>query len=104
MASPRFEPVPQDLNLLTEIIIKSAVRVHKELGPGLLESTYRYCMIHALGSAGLKVQSEVALPIKFDGVTLDSGYRIDLLVNDAIIVELKAVEDLLAIHQAQVRS
>ena len=104
MASPRFEPVPQDINSLTRIIIDCAVRVHKELGPGLLESTYRFCMIHALRKAGLQVQSEVALPVKFEGVTLESGYRIDLLVNDLVIVELKAVEDLLAVHQAQLRS
>lgn len=61
-------------------------------------------MIHALRKAGLQVQSEVALPVKFEGVTLESGYRIDLLVNDLVIVELKAVEDLLAVHQAQLRS
>ena len=104
MASPRFEPVQPDLNSLTKLIVDCAVRVHKELGPGLLESTYRSCMIHALRKSGLQVQSEVALPIKFDGVTLESGYRIDLLVNELVIVELKAVDDLLAVHQAQLRS
>jgi GxxExxY protein len=104
MASPRFEPVPDELNLLSKLIIDCAVRVHKELGPGLLESTYRACMMHSLIKAGLQVKSEVALPVRFDGILLDNGYRIDLLVNDEIILELKAVDDLLAVHQAQLRS
>ena len=93
-----------ELNQISERIIGCAIKVHKALGPGLLESTYEVCLIHELQKAGLKVQSQVALPIIYDGIKLDAGYRIDLLVEDAVIIELKAIDSLLPIHEAQVIS
>ena len=93
-----------ELNKISEIIIGSAIKVHKSLGPGLLESTYEVCLVHELKKAGLKVQSQVALPVVYDGIKLDAGYRIDLLVEDLVIVELKAADSLLPIHEAQLLS
>lgn len=93
-----------ELNKISETIIGCAIKVHKALGPGLLESTYEICLVHELTKAGLKVQSQLALPVIYDGIRLDAGYRIDLLVEDAVIVELKAVDSLLPIHEAQLLS
>jgi GxxExxY protein len=93
-----------DLNDITEKIIGCAIKVHSALGPGLLESTYEVCLIYELKRTGLKVESQVAIPIIYDEIKLDAGYRIDLLVENEIIVELKSVEHLLPIHEAQVLS
>ena len=93
-----------ELNEITEKIIGCAIKVHRTLGPGLLESTYEVCLIHELNKIGLNLQSQLALPVVYDGVKLDAGYRIDLLVEDKIIVELKAIDGLLPIHEAQVIS
>lgn len=90
-----------ELNELTEKIIGCAIKVHKALGPGLLESTYETCLIHELKKSGLKVESQLQLPVFYDGLKLDAGYKIDLLVEDKIIIELKSVESLLPIHEAQ---
>lgn len=93
-----------ELNEISEKIIGCAIKVHKAIGPGLLESTYEVCLVHELQKAGLKVQSQLALPVVYDGIKLDAGYRIDLLVEDTVIVELKAIDSLLPIHEAQVLS
>ena len=93
-----------ELNKISETIIGCAIKVHKVLGPGLLENTYEVCLIHELNKADLKVQSQVALPVIYDGIKLDAGYRIDLLVEDLVIVELKAIDTLLPIHEAQLLS
>ena len=93
-----------ELNEITEKIIGCAIRVHRALGPGLLESTYEVCVVHELNKAGLGVRSQVALPVVYDGITLDAGYRIDLLVEDSVIVELKSVDSLHPIHEAQMIS
>ena len=93
-----------EVNDLTERIIGSAIKVHSALGPGLLESTYEICLIHELRKGGLNVESQLALPVVYDGVRLDAGYRIDLLVENSVIVELKAVERILPIHEAQLIS
>ncbi len=85
-------------------IIDAAMRVHSQLGPGLLESTYEACIIHELRKRGLRFESQIFLPVSYDGVQIDAGYRIDLLIENAIIVELKAVEKLLPVHQAQLLS
>ena len=90
-----------ELNELSGKIIGSAIKVHQTLGPGLLESTYEMCLVHKLKKAGLKVEAQVLLPIFYDGIQLDAGYRIDVLVEDTIILELKSVESLLPIHEAQ---
>lgn len=89
---------------ITGIVIGCAMKVHSVLGPGLLESAYETCLVHELKKNGIKVLSQVALPVVYDGVQLDAGYRIDLLVEDRIVVELKSVENLTALHQAQLMS
>ncbi|MGO9519179.1 MAG: GxxExxY protein [Candidatus Korobacteraceae bacterium] len=86
---------------LTGQIIAAAIEVHRELGPGLLESAYHGCMCRELSLRRIPFQTEVSLPIDYKGPHLDCGYRIDLLVDDRVAVELKSVEKLLAIHQAQ---
>ena len=91
-------------NELTERIIGAAVRVHRELGPGLLESAYEACLAHELADGGLKVERQKSLPVNYRGLQLDEGYRIDLLVGDMIVVELKAVSRLDPIHEAQLLS
>jgi GxxExxY protein len=85
-------------------IIRCALKVHSALGPGLLESAYEACLAHELRQAGFKVETQVALPIVYDSVTLELGYRIDMLVNDLVIVELKSVEEISRVHIAQVIS
>ena len=91
-------------NEISNKIIGLGIEVHKSLGPGLLESTYEACLIYELKKAGLKVLSQVALPVNYDGETIELGYRIDLLVEDVIIVELKSVEKIVPLHQAQLMS
>lgn len=86
---------------LTAQIIGGAIEVHKALGPGLLESAYEACLCHELCSRGLSVQRQVEVPVIYRGVRIDCGYRMDLLVNAEVIVELKAIEKLLPIHEAQ---
>lgn len=93
-----------ELNEITERIIGSAITVHRELGPGLLESAYEACLIYELVESGLKVENQKALPIRYRGVQLDCGYRIDLLVDKQIVVELKSVEKIEPIHEAQLLS
>ena len=92
------------INAITEAIIGAAIKVHSALGPGLLESAYEACLAHELRKAGFDVRSQVELPVIYDGVRVDLGYRIDLLVNDAVIVELKCVEKIAPIHEAQILS
>ena len=93
-----------ELNRITEIIIGAAMAVHRELGPGLLESAYEACLAYELPERGLGVEKQKALPVRYRGVNVDCGYRIDLLVEGKVIVELKAVERLEAIHKAQLIS
>ena len=90
------------LNNISGQIIKGAIEVHKQLGPGLLESTYEGCLIYELVDSGLSVQSQVPFPVKYKGKLIDIGYRVDLLVEGIMVVELKSVERLLPIHSAQI--
>lgn len=92
------------LDELTEIVIGSAIRVHKELGPGLLESAYQECLFYVLKKEGLFVEKEKPIPIKFEEIELDCGYRVDILVEKRLLLELKSVENLSKIHFAQVLS
>lgn len=89
---------------VTGKIIGCALRIHTQLGPGLLESAYRICLAHELRKLGLDVQSEVPVPIVFDGLVIDVGYRLDLLVENCVIVELKTVRKLKDVHSAQLLS
>lgn len=93
-----------DLNKISGVIVDSAMKVHTALGAGLLESTHEICLIHELRKRRYNVESQLALPVVYDGIKLDAGYRIDLLVENAVIVELKAVERFLPIHEAQLLS
>ncbi len=88
-------------NELTSIIIGAAIDVHTELGPGLLESVYETCLFHELSKVGLNVKRQVELPIVYKGMKLESGFRLDLFINDWIIVEIKAVKELSDVHLAQ---
>jgi GxxExxY protein len=89
---------------LTRAIISAAMKVHTALGPGLLESAYQACLVHELRKSGLVVTAQLELPVIYDGLKLDCGYRIDLLVEDTVIVELKAVESISPVHNAQIIS
>ena len=82
-------------------VIGCAIEVHRELGPGLLESAYEQCLAYELNRAGIKFQLQVPLPVEYKQIKLDCGYRIDLFVDDRLIVELKRVEHVLKIHEAQ---
>jgi len=93
-----------ELNRITQIIIGAAMAVHRELGPGLLESAYEACLAYEIPDRGLAVERQKALRVKYRGVNVDCGYRIDLLVEGKVVIELKAVERLEAIHQAQLLS
>lgn len=90
-----------DINKITEAIIGAAIEVHRAIGPGLLESAYEECLCHELALRKTPFQRQVPLPVSYKGVNLDCGYKIDLLVMDQVIVELKAVERLDPIHEAQ---
>lgn len=90
------------INLLTEEILRCAFKVHSALGPGLLESSYKECLWYELIKAGLKVEKEKSLPLVYEEIKLEIGYRTDLLVEEKVIIEIKAVESLTDVHTAQV--
>ncbi len=89
-------------NELSSLIIGCALKVHKALGPGLLESAYEACLLYELAKLGLKVECQKGLPLIYEDVNLECGYRLDLLVEGKVIIELKAIESLTALHTAQV--
>jgi len=90
-----------NINMLSGEIIDAAMKVHSVLGPGLLESAYEACLKHELSKRGFEVASQIQLPVQYDGIAIDAGYRIDLLVDNAVVIELKAVEKVAPIHEAQ---
>jgi GxxExxY protein len=94
----------QHLNRITENIIGATIRVHRALGPGLLESAYEACLAFELDKCGMRVEQQKALPLIYQDVKLDCGYRIDLLVDGSAIVEVKSVESVAPIHEAQILS
>lgn len=94
----------KNLNELTETIIGAAMEVHRALGPGLLESTYEMCLCHELSIRGIAFERQVPIPVEYKGVKLDCGYRADIVVNGRILVEIKAIDSLLPIHDAQLLS
>lgn len=89
------------INDLTKEVIGAAIEVHRAFGPGLLESAYETCLCHELGLRGIQFERQKPLPLIFKGATLDWGYRLDLLVSNSVVVEIKAVEAFLPIHEAQ---
>ena len=94
--------IPKRTDEVAKEIVDSAFKVHRELGPGLLESIYEVCLAHELGKRGLDVRRHVKFPITYDGEQLDAGLRLDLLIEDRVIVEVKAVEHHKPIFEAQV--
>jgi GxxExxY protein len=94
--------IPDEINKVSGAVVDAAMAVHSALGPGLLESVYEICLAHELQQRGLKVERQLPVPVLYKGVQLEIGFRIDLLVGKCIIVELKAVEEILPIHEAQV--
>ncbi|MBI1784978.1 GxxExxY protein [Candidatus Sumerlaeota bacterium] len=96
-----FEKIPERIEILAAIIIDAALKVHKALGPGLLESVYVKCLVHELKERGLKVLTEVRIPLNYDGMVIEEGLRLDILVENEIIIEVKAVEELHPIHKMQ---
>jgi GxxExxY protein len=95
-------PVPAKVNELSGAVVNAAFTVHKKLGRGLLESVYEVCLAYELGKIGLKADRQVEIPVIYDNTRLEAGLRIDLLVENSIVVELKAVEQLLPVHEAQI--
>lgn len=93
-----------EINQISGQIVDAAMKVHTAVGPGLLESAYEVCLAYELRKRGLKALTQVMLPVVYDGVKIDAGYRLDLFVEDTIIVELKAVAKLIPIHEAQLIS
>jgi GxxExxY protein len=93
-----------ELNEISGQVVDAAMRVHSALGPGLLESAYEACLVHELRKHGLHVEQQCVLPVTYDGVRIDVGYRLDVLVESQVIVELKAVENIAPIHEAQLLS
>ncbi|MFO1041267.1 MAG: GxxExxY protein [Planctomycetaceae bacterium] len=93
-----------ELNDITGQIVDAAMKVHTALGPGLLESAYQACLAYELRKRGLQVETEVELPVHYEGIRLDVGYRLDLLVESQVIVELKSVENVMPLHEAQLLS
>ena len=91
-------------NDIGDSIIASAMKVHTALGPGLLESAYETCLLYELEKLGLPVQRQVLIPLHYEDLTIDNGYRVDLLVGDRVVVELKALETILPVHRAQLLS
>jgi GxxExxY protein len=91
----------RDIEEIATIIVDAAIQVHRALGPGLLESAYQHCLAHELRKRGLHVETEVAQPVVYDGERIDVGYRLDMLVENSIIIENKTVDEIAPIHEAQ---
>src|SRR5262249_55504082 len=104
IAEKTMETEKEELNRITEAIIGAAIEVHREFGPGLLESAYEACLRFELIERGFEVESQKEMPIVYKRVTIDKGYKIDLLVNGKVIVEVKVVERLIPVHEAQLVS
>ena len=99
-----MEQIASDLNKLTEQIIGAAIHVHRTLGPGLLESAYEACLHRELVTRGLKVERQKPLPLVYDDIALDCVYRMDMVVEDAVVIEVKSVTKLDRVHEAQMLS
>ena len=93
-----------DINPITSRIIKAAVEVHRNLGPGLFESVYLACLLHELREAGMSYETQKVLPVVYKTVSLDCGFRLDLIVQNTVVVEVKSITQILAIHRAQLKT
>jgi GxxExxY protein len=92
----------KERDALARAVVDSGLKVHRTLGPGLFESVYEHCLVHELGKRGLTVQRQVFLPVTYDGETLDAAYRLDVLVENTLIIEIKAIDALSRVHEAQI--
>ena len=102
--TPRFEIIPEELNAIGRKIVDAAFTVHKSLGPGLLEKVYESCFCHELKKRGLNFQRQLNIPIVYDGITFNEGLRLDVLVENQVICELKALENVNPVWEAQILS
>ncbi|HEY7610972.1 MAG TPA: GxxExxY protein [Alphaproteobacteria bacterium] len=98
------EAIPAALDRIGKAIVDSAFRVHSELGPGLLESIDESCLAHEIGKRGISIRRQTAIPIVYDGISFDGGLRLDLLAADAVIIEVKSVERMQPVFEAQILS
>lgn len=98
----KYPPIPERAELAAKAVVNGAYRVHSKLGPGLLESVYEACLCHELQKAGMPFKRQAALPVIYDDIQLDAGLRIDIWVDECLIVELKSVEEIHELHKAQV--
>jgi GxxExxY protein len=96
-----MDPAKHEIEAIAKELVDAMLTVHRELGPGLLESTYQACLAYELRSRGIEAQCEVELPVRYKGLEIEAGYRLDLLVAGCIIVENKSVQELAPIHEAQ---
>ncbi len=103
MAGPAVVLIPRS-NQVSGVIVNAAMKVHTVLGPGLLESAYQVCLAQELRNRGLRVETQVGLPVIYEGEKLDLGYRIDLLVENLVIIEIKSVDAIHPVHEAQLLS
>ncbi len=103
-AVAQFEQLPSATEEIGKCVVQAAFNVHRELGPGLLESVYEQCMVVELTSLGMRVARQVSLPIEYREHRIEAGLRLDLLVNDCVIVELKAVDQMILVYEAQLLS
>jgi GxxExxY protein len=101
MSNSATSPLPDAIERVATSIVDCSLHVHRQLGPGLLESVYETCLAYEIGKRGMKVDRQVQVPLYYDGVRLENELRLDFLVEGSVIVELKAVEALLPVHQAQ---
>ena len=102
MINEELTGISEELQTISYTVIGLAIEVNRQLGPGLLESAYQECLFYEIKKAGLKVEKEITLPIIYKEIRLDQGYRIDLLVEDKLVVELKTVENYTSVHFAQI--
>ncbi|HEY6806965.1 MAG TPA: GxxExxY protein [Pyrinomonadaceae bacterium] len=96
-----FQPLPLEVEAVATAAVDAAYKIHRALGPGLIESVYEKCLIHELQKRHFEVKSQLDLPISYDGLVIDSGLRPDLLVADVLVIEVKAVEQMHQVYQAQ---
>lgn len=101
-AHQAHQEVGAEIDRVARAVVDAGFKVHKTLGPGLLESVYEHCLVYELESRGLSLERQAALPVRYGDVVLDAGYRLDLIVENSVVVEIKAAETLTRLHEAQV--
>lgn len=97
-------PIPAETDRIAALVLDAAFKVHRALGPGLLESAYEACLAHELAALGVPFRTQVVVPIEYDGQRIEAGFRVDIWVADCVIVELKAVDETNRVHEAQVHT